>query len=170
MDIFSEQLVRKERGGLYIAEKIGILAGAFILAMALIMVILVFVPLVAMFGFLGGFGILYLGLYLSNCLDVEYEYIVTGTCLDIDKIINMKRRKRLISVDIPTFEMFGKYTENTELPDCDATVEAIYSKRAPLYYAVFDDEHLGKVLLLFNPDDRTLDTIDTSLPRNLRVF
>ena len=170
MDIYSEQLVRKDRDGFYFIKKIGILAGAFILGLALLYFILLFMAQFAMIGFLAAFGLFYLGIYLTNSLDIEYEYIVTGTCLDIDKVIAMKTRKRLISVDIPTFEMFGKYTENVDLPDCDATIEAIYSKRAPLYYAVFPSEKYGKVLLLFNPDDKTLDTIDTSLPRNLRVF
>lgn len=170
MDIYSEQLVRKERGLSYVLKKIGILVGAFILSLLFIGVILMFFRLLAMIGFLGGFGILYLGIYLSNTLDIEYEYIVTGTCLDIDKIIAMKSRKRLVSVDIPTFEQFGQYTEDTEIPDCNATIEAIYSRSAPLYYAVFDDERYGKTLLLFNPDDKTLDTVDTSLPRQLRVF
>lgn len=170
MDIFSEQLVRKDKDGLYLIKKIGLLALTFIIAMALLLTILRFMPVFSMIGFLAAFGIMYLGIYFSNSLDIEYEYIVTGTCLDVDKILAQKTRKRLISVDIPTFEMFGRYTEGVNLPDCDVTIEAIYSKRAPLYYAVFPSDKYGKVMLLFNPDDKTLDTIDISLPRNLRVF
>ena len=42
MDIYSEQLVRKDRDGFYFIKKIGILAGAFILGLALLYFILLF--------------------------------------------------------------------------------------------------------------------------------
>lgn len=170
MDIFSEQLERKERGASYVIKKTAILIGSFLLALVFVCGILVFVPILAPLGFLAGFGLMYLGIWLSNSLDIEYEYIVTGTCLDIDKIISMKSRKKLLSVDIPTFEDFGKYTQDKSLPDVDVTIEAVFSPRAPLYYAIFTHDKYGKTMLLFNPNDRTLDTIDTSLPRQLRVF
>ena len=170
MDIFSEQLERKDRGLGYIFKKIGLLLGALVLSVALVCFVIAINPFFAPMAFLAGFGLVYLGIVLSNNLDIEYEYIVTGTCLDVDKIIAMKKRKRLVSVDIPTFELFGKYDESVNLPDCDVTVEAIYSSTAPLYYAVFDDEKYGKTLLLFNPNEKTLDTVDTSLPRQFRVF
>lgn len=168
MDIYSEQLVRKKSNDL--AKKLLLWAASFIVAFLLYFFVLHFAPALNFMGLIGAVCIMYGGFFLSNNVGTEYEYIVTGSEIDIDKIIGERTRKRLLNADIKKFTAFGKYTDKANIPDCNVTVDAVYDDGEQIYYAVIDHDSYGRVLLLFNPNDETLDAVSKSLPAALRKF
>lgn len=165
MDIFIEQLVTKKVTGIDLLKKIGILAGGLVLSITLLIISSMFG--MAQIGLLFDVGIVYLCIILLRNTSIEYEYIVTNSDLDIDKISGKSKRKRLITAQINTFEDFGKYTEEVNV-SAAATVEVTDGTGVGAYYAVFKHNKLGKVLLLFTPNERLLENIIKALPHSLR--
>lgn len=177
MDNFVEQLSRKRSDGLDILKQSLILLLTFVLA-TLAMFGINYISYLSsnesiarfggFFSVLAACAIMYLGLRFYNNTNIEYEYTVTGDQLDIDKIINKKKRKHMLTVCIKDFESFGPLTENTDASGVFATVQAVYNRKAKTYYAVFDHESYGKTMLVFNPNEKLLNAVNTVLPGKLR--
>ena len=110
--------------------------------------------------------------YVVTGLYTEYEYAVTNSNITIDKIIGKRSRKRIISVDIKKFSTLAK------LKDCDLTKKS-YRKIfgasiTPNGDDVFAAEmHLdkfgGECLLLFSPNQKTLEAMLPTLRNNIRL-
>ncbi len=163
MDIFSEQLVAKKRTGADIAKIVLTLLGCSVVGLAAIF-----------FGVLTGFMVLVLigmaivgiGLWLSTGFSVEYEYIVTNNEMDIDKILGKRKRKRMITVDISRATAFEPYPgQDTE---ADVIVHASTGTEEDAYCLVCEHSDYGKVRIIFNPNERTRDSIIHELPRLLK--
>ncbi len=163
MDIFSEQLVAKKRTGADIAKIVLTLLGCSVVGLAAIF-----------FGLLTGFMVLVLigmaivgiGLWLSTGFSVEYEYIVTNNEMDIDKILGKRKRKRMITVDISRATAFEPYPgQDTE---ADVIVHASTGTEENAYCLVCEHSDYGKVRIIFNPNERTRDSIIHELPRLLK--
>ncbi len=163
MDIFSEQLVAKKRTGADIAKIVLTLLGCSIVGLAAIF-----------FGLLTGFLVLVLigmaiigiGFWLSAGFSVEYEYIITNNEMDIDKILGKRRRKRMITVDISRATAFEPYPgQDTE---ADVIVHASTGTEQDAYCLVCEHNDYGKVRVIFNPNERTRDSIIKELPRLLK--
>ncbi len=163
MDNFCEQLVAKKRTGADIAKIVLTLLGCSILGLAAIF-----------FGLLTGFLVLILigmaiigiGMWLSSGFSVEYEYIVTNNEMDIDKILGKRKRKRMITVDISRTTAFERYPgQDTE---ADIIVHASTGTQEDAYCLVCEHNDYGKVRVIFNPNERTRDSIIKELPRLLK--
>jgi len=170
MDNFAEQLVkRNETKSDSIRRIVTIITGSlFTLCLALLALLQLGQPLIALIGFVlavaAGVGTFFLvqGSY------VEYEYTFTNGELDVDKIIARKKRTALLSVPVRTFSAFGRYTENMEETEDMTVVIASDNIVSREYYADFDHKEYGKTRLIFVPDERMLENIKKSLPAKLR--
>jgi uncharacterized membrane protein len=164
MDIFHEQIVKKPNSGLRIAAKAGIMAGFLLLAAAALVLLFGFFPmntlLVALF--------VYLGWYLSTGLSVEYEYILTNNDLDIDKIIAKRKRKRLISIKMPTLTEFTPLTDANRDAG-ERTLISCAGNDFPSVIADFKHDKLGDCRLVFSPSEEMLAEITKVLPRTIRA-
>ncbi|MDR0904097.1 MAG: hypothetical protein LBM59_05650 [Ruminococcus sp.] len=164
MDIFHEQIVKKQLRGLRLLAMIAIIIG-FVLALAATFIFLSFIGLMA---FLIMAGLAYLGWYIVTGFNIEYEYILTNDELDIDKIIAKRKRKRLISIKMPAVTEFAKLTEknadagNRTLVDCAGN-------ELPAFAMDFKHERMGDCRLLFTPTDEMKDQMVKVLPRQLRI-
>ena len=156
MDIFVEHLVKKKRTGKDFLKIIACLVGAFI--------ILAILPLVLMIKYVGAIaftvciGLVYLLCRLVTSTNLEYEYCFTNGALDVDKVINMRNRKRLIEVNARKIDMmasnknrdFKRYLE-------DRTTKKIYActhiDDEGVYFVIFPGKE-GRTMLLFNPNDK----------------
>jgi hypothetical protein len=104
MDTFFEQIVRIKKTGKTIAAFIGIwllaliVCGLAILFSGYLRSIFIFLIAGAIFG----------AFKLSGQLNIEYEYILTNTSLDIDKITNKSSRVRVLSLELPTVSRLEK--------------------------------------------------------------
>lgn len=158
MDRFSEQLITRQGDKKTAFLKGLVLAGVILVATLLIMLMIWSGFMAAPLCLLGVVGAVWLGVYLMQGLNVEYEYIVTNDDLDIDKISGKRKRKRLISVDLKSVDEFYPYLNDTEL-HTDVTVLAEDGTGYDMWYIYIETESSGKVAIIFNPDERTRKNI-----------
>ena len=162
---FSEQLVSRASTGADKAKKILISVGAILIASILMWLSIIFAAyslILLVFGVLGG------GVYLVSNMDVEYEYIITDNEMDIDKIIGRRKRKRMITLDLSNAEAFGAYP-TTEDIKVDATVHASTGYEKNAAYLTVQHSTYGRVMLIFNPNEKTREAIMQEIPNQLRI-
>lgn len=164
MDVFIEQLVSKRRKTTDILLKFGIGFGAVLLALVAFYFLTVFG--LGMISIVIAGVLIYIGFYFITAMDVEYEYIVTNGEIDIDKIAAKRKRKRLLSVKVNTFEKFGEFS--TAPPTTGLTVIDASGNEFAQYYADFRHTKYGNARLIFSPDERTLTAIKPFVPRSIR--
>lgn len=98
--------------------------------------------------------------------NIEFEYSVTGSDLDVDKITNRKSRKRILNVSVRTFEITaplkgGMFTEEYDkLPSVDASSSL---KDENTYFSVYRKDG-AKGVLFYNPSEKMLDTLKKFRP------
>lgn len=163
MDTFAEQLVIKPMTSGDQAKKIGLIAAAGILCLGFAYLSLTVMPLLL----LVVCAIAYGGYFLVTGMNVEYEYSVTNGELDVDKIIAKRKRKHMLTVRISDFETFG--LESEAKFDNNLTTFLVGDGDEAHYYAAdFQHESLGRVRLVFSPNERILEAIRPSLKRGIR--
>lgn len=111
-------------------------------------------------GVLGAIALVWAGWVLSGRLNVEYEYIIAGGEIQVDKIFNKKSRKTLCSFVLRSADAF--YASEKNIPN--ATVYDVCGE-GQRYTIEFSDGQNGKFALVFTPDERTLEVIRPYLPR-----
>lgn len=175
MDMFHEESVSKSGGGkgklyyLYFAGMI--FFGLF--ALQGLMTVLAGTLNVFSIGFTLIFGASTYGMYfLRNNESIEYDYTFTNGILDIAKVINNAKRKKLLSADIREFEIIA--------PTSDAGFERMLNhqgitkrhnyflnKGAGLYYGVFTNEG-QKSMLVFEPSENMISIFKKFNPRGVK--
>jgi hypothetical protein len=101
MDIFVEQIVKK---------RLGPKDYAIITATVFVGLVLIFLSLlIPAITFLVLIGVCIGAYYLITSRSLEFEYSVTNGDVTIDKIINRRKRKHVISVDAHEIEEIGKF-------------------------------------------------------------
>ncbi len=172
MDIFVEQIVKKAPNSKDTVKKV-LLVLAMCLLTAVLALVMMFMPAFAGAALLLLCGVLYGGYYLITGLDVEYEYIVTNGEIDIDKIIAKRKRSRLITGKVSSFEGFGKYDGAPEIDSSVTIVSALGTSlsgaETETWYADFTHASAGKVRLLISAEDKVVEAIRPFLPRQLKV-
>ena len=159
MDIFCEYIVKKKNTPKDTVKRVGIVLGALLLCE----LFLILNNLLLGFGFLLIAGTVYGAVILMRKCNIEYEYILTNSILDIDKIFAKSSRKRVMSVDFKSVEAFGLASE---APTSPAT-ELDYAgdiKADNVYYAEFFKDG-DKKRLYFQPNDKILRNLHTIAPR-----
>lgn len=165
MDTFSEQLVTRSNTKSDTIKKILISVAAILIAALLMWLSIVFgfySLIILVFAALGG------GVYLVGNMDVEYEYIITNDEMDIDKIIGRRKRKRMITLDLKSAEDFGTYPSEDDI-NVDATVHATTGMEKDAHYLLVNHGSYGKVMLIFNPNEKTREAIMQEVPNPLRI-
>lgn len=104
-------------------------------------------------------------LILSKRYNIEFEYAVTGSDLDIDKIINKKKRKRIVSTSVRTLEIIAplKSTKYTDKYKSLLQVDCSRNEDASSYFAVYFVDGQQKCLI-FDPTEKMLDMIKRFCP------
>ncbi len=177
MDIFVEQIVKKEPTSTDMAKRIAIVLGMGILmAAGLFLFLFTWLSIIGLAVFAGA---IWLGWYLITGTSCEYEYIVTNGEIDIDKIIAKRKRIRLITAKASAFEAFGEY-ENA--PETDSGVTVVSAAGIPetagengempelkTYYADLKHPSAGAVRLIFTPEQKVIDALAPFFPRQLKI-
>lgn len=169
MDIFIEEIVKKKKRPLRFLTSLG----AILLGIILIIIILAlgvnfiqFLPSVLMIAIIAvGYGIY----YVITSDNVEFEYSLVNSDIDIDKIINRKKRKHLYTISLYNLEAFG--TRNH--PDFEGflknplakKVYACHDKKAKdIFYLVFN-QGSTKTMLFINPSEKIIQQIAKRNPK-----
>ena len=105
--------------------------------------------------------------FFWTSLNIDYEYSVVSGELTVCKIIDNRKRKNLIKLDLHRAEKAEKYTP--QLHD-NAAYEKVYD-----YCGDYDDcialffkssTQKGECMLLFSPDEKMLKTVQRMITRN----
>lgn len=158
MDVFFEQLVTiKKTAKTYLAYVIIALVAIILMAAAL----WIFGNLAIIAVFL----VLYGAYKLYSMLSMEYEYIITNSTMDIDKITAKSSRKRILSFELTSVERIEKYRK--ELPE-DIIKNAIFACNGNEENAVvliIHPEGKGKQSVVVAPDERMVEAMKKFLPK-----
>ncbi len=172
MDIFIEEMVERKRTAKDVAIVFGLMVLSVIFAYLLLVVVL---PLIPQFGsilFLLTAGVIYLAYRFSMSFNVEYEYSLVKNEIDIDKIMNRRKRKRLTTVNIKGLEAFGYCDKNHEYEKFagDISVKKIYAcekKNNENNYFVVYFENSIKVMTVFSPSEKIVEVIEKLNPKRV---
>ncbi len=172
MDIFCEQIVKKKKTTFEKLTVALIWVVGWVICMLLIFLGMNF-PSYFMLAVLAAGLVVYFSVKLSFKLNLEYEYCVTNGLLDIDKIINRSDRKRMISVEISTFDRFEEFDPSKPDNDpkkYDSSVIAVADPMGgdAIYCAVVRHPVKGRIFIVFQPNEKVLSVVKQALPRTIQ--
>lgn len=176
MDLFHEESVHKADSGtntlIYVLAYVGMLLFGFIGFTSLMELFRGnFNPAVIALFLI--FGALSYGCFvLRNNQKIEYDYTFTNGTLDIAKVINNNRRKKLLSTNVREFEVLAPNSDEgfTRMLNHPGIKKHNYflNKGGGLYYGVFS--HGGsKSILVFEPSDELVALCKKVNPRGVKI-
>lgn len=169
MDSFMEYMIAEKQTAKTVLKKIGIYFGALLLTLVSFFVMLMFPSVLIGFAPMVIVLIFYIAYRINTSFDVEYEYILTNGELDVDKITNKRRRKRLLTIHCKSFTVFAKVGDkeflSVENGEFSKVIDAgAKSSALEDYYAVFY-KNGQKIKLIFNPTQKMIESFKIYAPR-----
>ncbi len=172
MDVFIEHIVKHRVE----AKDIIIMLGVAFLAMLITVVAGMFfvIPALRFFVLLIIVGAWYGAFWVVKSRYVEYEYIMTNSSVDIDKIMGKSRRKRVISIDCHEVEICAAVDDNlhnseyksnagiTRVIDCTG-----YGERDIYFMDITGDK--GKTRILFEPKENMIENAQKFNPGKIFI-
>ena len=163
MDVFIEHMVQKKKN---ITDYVKILATLVIGLILIFVVSVVFmsVPYIASFMLLAVAGVIYLMYQLITSINVEYEYALVNSELDVDKILNAKKRKSVCSVNLRHIDYFGslsdseyeRFSSNPEIKKVYACTDKTDVNTKFIVFSAEDE----KKMLLFDPNEKMIERVE----------
>ena len=187
-DIFMEHLVKKQRTTAD-KVKIGLIIGGGILVTLVLLAILFVLAaaftspdggnaavrqMVFTVGLLLIAGAWYGAYLLLNGRNIEYEYIVTNSELDIDKVLAKKGRKHLVTVDIQEAQLMARTDDdnyNAVYKNPPEGVKVLdYSALSPEYMTYFIDCTVDeqRAIVVFQPPQKMVEALWKYNPRAVK--
>lgn len=167
MDVFVEQLVRRRitAKDMFLSIIYVVLAIALFFFLVFLMPVM-FGEITSLPGAILGLAVIYGAYYIISNMSIEYEYIVTNGEIDVDKVIAKRKRKRLVTANARTFEVFGVYNASEHIDkEYSCRIFACEGEAdSSCHYAIFSHTKLGKTLLVFSPDNRTIEALKKFIP------
>lgn len=167
MEVFIEYMVKKKKTPAdYLKVVLFLFAG--ILAIFILMNFM-FIQFIGTFALLAAVGVVYLLCRLVTSINLEYEYTLTNFDIDVDKITNARRRKRLTSINLRAAEAFGnkkspEFGRYYNLPN----IKRIFACRSfsdeNTCFIVYKDGEQSTILL-FDPNEKIADRIKALNPQ-----
>ncbi|HHW31178.1 MAG TPA: hypothetical protein GXX20_05820 [Clostridiaceae bacterium] len=165
MDTFFEKIVAKRKDFKDILFNIGI-----VLAALLLVLIILNIPIVNQFGLIITTGIVYLAYRLIKARNIEFEYLVTNGDLDIDMIIDQRKRKRIFSANCKEFDIVAKVSSNhfnSSVQNIPKKILAASDINSPDAYFFTLNYKGERTLVVFEPDERMLNNFKLFIPRKV---
>jgi len=119
------------------------------------------------------FGAATYGMFiLRNNQNIEYDYTFTNGVLDIAKVINNSKRKKLLSADIKEFEIIAPTSDEgfarmLNHQGIQKRHNYFVNKGKGLYYGIFTHEG-QKSMLVFEPSEKMLTIFKKFNPRGVK--
>lgn len=158
-DFYTEQLVKKQTGMKDMVTK------AVLVAMAIVSVLAVFImPM----GLIVPIVVIALVWFLISRLNVEYEYLYVNGDLDIDKIMNKSKRKRVFSANVDSMELLAPVNSPRLDQFGNARVINLSSGNADArLYALIVTNNGQMTKLIFEPNDTIIEGVFMLAPRKV---
>ncbi len=159
MDIIVEYMVKKKRTTADIIKILGCFLG--VLVVLALIPMLVAIPYIGPIAFLLCFGLIYFLIRLVGATKLEYEYCFTNGLMDVDKILNMRNRKRMTELNAREIDVMASTKDRGfKLHMEDKSVKKVYActnvDDEGVYYILYSENGVTK-MLLFNPNDEIKD-------------
>lgn len=174
MDVFIEYMVKKKKK---ISDYIEMICIAFFGVFATIILFSVLMRKAPYFGSLitlaAVAGIYFLYIWITR-YNVEFEYSLVNDEMDVDKVINARKRKRMTVVNIKSVEAFGTKGDFSEFERYiqNRDIEKIYAcedkENDNVFFALYSEKDKRK-MILFNPNEKMAERIKTIASRNMMV-
>ncbi len=159
MDYFSEYIIKQKK-----SKKVFLAAASMIILTLSIWVLtfpLVVHPVLSSIVSLIDAAAAYATYLVISNFNIEYEYCVTNTELDVDKIINRRKRKRITSVKFTSMEIMAPCGDSRFANDENGNFAKIYmaakSSKDPDAYFIIYEENGQRTKLVFNPIHKMID-------------
>ncbi|MDP4120946.1 MAG: hypothetical protein Q8876_07855 [Bacillota bacterium] len=169
MDIFIEQIVKKEKTLRDTITKVIIILCAFLIPMIFVLVGFIITPYFIFLGLCALIVTIYVAYLLISGLKLEYEYSISDGYLIIDKIIAKRKRKRFLKVDIKIFEEF--FPVNSRDDNYGKIRKSYFAGMTDfgddVYAARFRKEPYGNCMLFFSPNEKFLKVMRPYLKREI---
>lgn len=169
MDIFTEHIIKQKKSKFQLLATLGMI----VVTIAVWVLTLPFTiyPIVQSVVVLADAAFAYLTYLVATSFNIEYEYCITNSDMDVDKITNRKKRKRIATIKLSKIEIMAPVGdirfENEESGEfADVIMAAISPVHPHAYYVIFDNN--GKrTKLIFNPNQKMIDAAKTFAPRKV---
>lgn len=163
-DVFLEQIVKQQKSFKEILRNVVIIIVGLLLAIGLFLLLLMpfkFKEYLGMFVFLILAGVVYYTWYIVSGLNLEFEYIFTNGEIDVDKISNKRKRKRVTTIRVSQASSFNEFDSSTFDKSAYAHVynASAFLKSQDNYILAYANRDGEKCCLIFTPDERMLEAI-----------
>lgn len=169
MDTFVEQLVVIKSNGKIKLCKILIWALGVLLAIGMIFFSILNASF-AFFGFLIAAAAIYVAYIFCGQLNNEFEYIVTNNEIDIDRIVNKKKRVRMASFTTADILSIEKYDPSLHKSVKERNINVYFGctpDDTALAFKIKHPKH-GHYILVITPDEKVKEAIKKFLPYTLK--
>lgn len=169
MDHFTEYIVKQKTSKIKILVTMGMIIA--VLAVWILSLAFASIPIISSLVILIDAGAVYGAYFVITSFNIEYEYCVTNVDMDVDKIINRRKRKRITSLKFSDIEIMApvgyeqfKNEENGEF--AEVIMAAISPDHPDAYYIIYDNN--GKrTKLIFNPTQKIVEIAKVFAPRKV---
>lgn len=174
METYIEQMVKKKRSKLDILLVLALALGSTVLA-AFLLNLSFYFPAFGSIIFLVIAGVFYFAYMLAVSRNIEYEYAMVGSEIDIDKIANQRKRKRITTVNAKKMDNFGRCSKDSEFSRLfsDVSIKKVYAcedkDSDDTFYVVYFEDGIRK-MVLFTPNQEIVDMIVKYNPREQYVI
>jgi hypothetical protein len=131
-----------------------------------------FIEFLVPFWFIIAAAVVYFMYQFITLLNIEYEYIVTNGDLDIDKIINRKRRKRIFSANCKDFEILARLKgglNDRRIQNINNRIFAVSSMDAEnVFFAILIYKG-ERTVVFFEPNEKMLNSFKLFIPRKIEA-
>lgn len=158
MDTFFEQLVSVKKTAKTYLAYIGI-------AVAAILIMTVALNLLGNLAFVVICLVIYGAYKLYSMFGIEYEYIITNSVMDIDKITSKSSRKRVSSFDLTTVERIEKFRNNLPKEILNDCLFACNKDDSNAFVLVIHPEGKQKHTVVIAPNERMQEAMKKFLPK-----
>ena len=171
MDFFTEYIIKQKKSPKVILAALGMV----LLTLIVWYFSLYFLANPMFSGIIGliDAGMVYISYIVITNFNIEYEYIATNTELDVDKIINRRKRKRVASFRLSEIELMApvgyaefKHEENGNFKN--VYMAAISENHPDAYYVIYE-KNGERNKLIFNPTEKIIDYAKKIAPRKVYV-
>lgn len=171
MDIFIEEIVERKRTLVQGLASIGVILLSVLIAFIFMTFLPIVLPMLSWLMPLFVVGVFYLAYRLVVSQNVEFEYSMVNTEIDVDKIINRKNRKRLTTVRVTGLEArgfcgsekneFNRYISDIAVKKIYAAAERNFESN---YFVVYMADSV-KTMLIFSPSEKIINNIEKLSPK-----
>lgn len=168
-DTFIEQLVIIKSSAKVKAVKIGLWVVCALLAAGLI-VLSILKPSLAFFLLLIAAACFFCPYYMCGQLNIEYEYILTNRDIDIDRIVNKRKRIRMASFTCSDIEDIEIYNPDKHFQEKNGRINVYFGCTPDENAYAFKIKHpkKGHYILVMTPNDDFKNGLKKFLPYNLK--